>query len=260
MAENTADYIQRTICGWFSGMFKGLAQFGGCLMIGTKMYCEMLCGGAEDYFNKTHDRLSDSTDVYVQTSFQNMTREHGGKVPCCFLELLVKEIVEITMAIAIDPRTKSSAVSGYERHMESVAEQIDEHWTARKAKWTHQMQLFEHCSDPANCASSCGGKLRNGAKQRFTLNLDVTTTPTRDNTKHKENKAEDEDGEGTRVRTNLHFASPNTSDACSFCFSSGATKRCGRCKSTRYCNGLCQRVHWDEHRKVCVSASNEVQK
>jgi hypothetical protein len=50
--------------------------------------------------------------------------------------------------------------------------------------------------------------------------------------------------------------------ACSFCSQEGATKHCRPCKfdSSRraiYCNNQCQKQHWKEHKKVCLSIAQK---
>ncbi len=34
-------------------------------------------------------------------------------------------------------------------------------------------------------------------------------------------------------------------------FAGGWLKKCSLCKTTFYCNGSCQRNHWDEHKRIC---------
>lgn len=44
---------------------------------------------------------------------------------------------------------------------------------------------------------------------------------------------------------------------CSGCFREKATKRCARCKITRYCSVECQRRDWEEHRKRCEKRNDK---
>eukprot|EP01084_Bolivina_argentea_P294146 506051_1 len=44
---------------------------------------------------------------------------------------------------------------------------------------------------------------------------------------------------------------------CDYCFKSGTTKFCGRCKSSYYCNVECQRNDWKRHKKNCKQKQNK---
>ena len=38
---------------------------------------------------------------------------------------------------------------------------------------------------------------------------------------------------------------------CSYCFSKGPCRACGRCGRVRYCSAKCQQLAWPSHRDVC---------
>ena len=42
---------------------------------------------------------------------------------------------------------------------------------------------------------------------------------------------------------------------CLACNAAKPTKTCGRCKKVKYCSLQCQRLHWKEHKKLCVPAT-----
>ena len=48
------------------------------------------------------------------------------------------------------------------------------------------------------------------------------------------------------------------SDLCVKCGKDGATKRCARCRSAKYCSVECQKSHWSEHKKNCQAPQAEV--
>jgi len=43
---------------------------------------------------------------------------------------------------------------------------------------------------------------------------------------------------------------------CAFCARPDCTLKCGRCELDRYCSIVCQKAHWKDHRKVCISPLN----
>eukprot|EP01116_Phalansterium_solitarium_P021128 TRINITY_DN6467_c0_g1_i1.p1 TRINITY_DN6467_c0_g1~~TRINITY_DN6467_c0_g1_i1.p1 ORF type:complete len:349 (+),score=94.98 TRINITY_DN6467_c0_g1_i1:1036-2082(+) len=59
----------------------------------------------------------------------------------------------------------------------------------------------------------------------------------------------------THVRTvPNHFDVPPFSQLCAVCCRSDATKRCGRCKTTKYCSLECQKLDWPRHKPSCQLA------
>ena len=41
---------------------------------------------------------------------------------------------------------------------------------------------------------------------------------------------------------------------CAFCNAEGATKLCGACNSTNYCNQVCQKAHWKQYKLECCNS------
>jgi len=42
---------------------------------------------------------------------------------------------------------------------------------------------------------------------------------------------------------------------CASCNKPAAPSRCKRCRLASYCNSVCQRAHWKQHKKLCKSSS-----
>lgn len=47
---------------------------------------------------------------------------------------------------------------------------------------------------------------------------------------------------------------------CGECYKENAPKKCGRCKTIRYCNEICQRKHWENHKNTCFLYNKPVNK
>lgn len=47
---------------------------------------------------------------------------------------------------------------------------------------------------------------------------------------------------------------------CANCGHPGATKRCGRCKTTYYCQKECQRSDYKAHKRVCAQLATGVRR
>ena len=59
----------------------------------------------------------------------------------------------------------------------------------------------------------------------------------------------------------VQFAKERTKkhkSVCVWCQKSneGRLKKCGRCRSCYYCDSVCQKLHWSEHKRSCYEYVN----
>ena len=58
---------------------------------------------------------------------------------------------------------------------------------------------------------------------------------------------------GESSTTNSVNSSSSLSRCCPVCQQPAPTKRCSRCKTTRYCSTACQKLDWQNHKRICKS-------
>ena len=63
------------------------------------------------------------------------------------------------------------------------------------------------------------------------------------------NDANDKLGESST--TNSVNSLSSLSRCCPVCQQPAPTKRCSRCKTTRYCSSACQKLDWQNHKRIC---------
>ena len=73
-----------------------------------------------------------------------------------------------------------------------------------------------------------------------------------------ENLSPNDAAPGSRCHKDITFVNRNVSicDGCGKAYSKTELKNCARCKTPKYCSPACQKLHWPEHKLVCVQMAH----
>ena len=71
------------------------------------------------------------------------------------------------------------------------------------------------------------------------------------------NRSNNTDRLGESSAHNSVISSSSASRCCPVCQQPAPTKRCSRCKITRYCSAACQKLDWQNHKRTCKSREQQ---